>query len=76
MPIMTEPLAHLEVLLSSITADLDDKKAELDRLKAKIDVLNDYRYKVRDALDEERAKLTPSFGDKQGDQHGGEKHGR
>lgn len=53
---MTEPLAHLEDVLNTVLFDIEQKKAERDRLSAKIDILEDYRWKLKDALEKERAK--------------------
>lgn len=57
MPLMTEPLAHLEMLLSETKAKIEALEIERITVATKANVLNEQRYAIAKVLDEERAKL-------------------
>lgn len=57
MPLMTEPLRHVEGVLGGIEFDLDQIKRERLKLDAKFEALNDVRERLRTAIEEERKKL-------------------
>jgi hypothetical protein len=60
---MTEPLAHLEMLLSNTIARIEHLNLERMKIDARMEELAKVRWDVHTALDEERAKLAASTGD-------------
>ena len=58
MPIMTEPLAHVESLLDDTRHQIECLNIERLKLEAKISVLGEQRWAIQKALDEERKKRT------------------
>ena len=60
MPLMTNPLAHVEMVLEEVKGQIRELYDERMKIEAKLDVLNHYRYKIDKALDEEKLKLAPS----------------
>lgn len=65
MPLMTLPLAHVEGVLESTQFELEQIRREQLKLTARFEALNDFRERLRTAIDEERAKLAQSPGDSQ-----------
>lgn len=57
MPLMTEPLAHVEGVLSGVEFDLEQIKRERMKLDAKFEALNEFRERLRTAIEAERVKL-------------------
>ena len=56
---MTEPLAHFAMLLENTVCAIEQLNIERIRIDAKLSVLNEQRYAIAKALDEERAKVKP-----------------
>lgn len=58
MPVMTKPLAHLEMMLDDTRAKME--ALELDRIKivARLDQLAAVKWELQSVLDEERKKLS------------------
>lgn len=59
MPLMSEPLAHVESLLEAVCFKIDEKRRECRKLTAEIDTLDEMRMELRHALEEERKKRQP-----------------
>lgn len=59
MPVMTEPLAHLEMLVEKANVDFYKATEAKKKLESRIEVLMEYREELKDALREERKKLIP-----------------
>lgn len=61
MPLMTDPLAHVQDVLSVVEFDIEKWNREKLKIEARLEVLRDFHGRLRDALDHERAKVaTPS----------------
>lgn len=60
MPLMTEPLAHVEGVLGTVEFDIKKWKLERTRIDARLEVLEDLQSRLRGAIESEREKLSPS----------------
>lgn len=57
MPLMTVPLAHVEGVLGTVEFDIQKWKLERTRIDARLEVLEDFRARLRGAIEAEREKL-------------------
>lgn len=57
MPLMTDPLAHIEGVLGTIEFDIRKWKLERTKIDARLEVLEDFQGRLRGAVEAERDKL-------------------